>query len=98
MMRANDSMAREGGAIIADAFFSVNLQLRMLNALFDAKRPMSASELETQLRCTRRDLWNAVRAQAQLGNIKKGQPIELTNSANIAIAAGRAASATPRAA
>jgi len=97
-MPANASTARQGGAIIADAFFSVNLQLRMLSALYDAKRPMSVSELETQLRCTRRDLWNAVRAQAQLGNIKKGQPIELTSSANIAIAAGRAASATPRAA
>ena len=97
-MPAVTSAARQGSAIIADAFFSVNLQLRMLNALYDAKRPMSVSELETQLRCIRRDLWNAVRAQAQLGNIKKGQPIELTSSANIAIAAGRAASATPRAA
>lgn len=98
MMRANASTARQGGAIIADAFFSMNLQLRMLNALFDAKRGMSVSELETQLRCTRRDLWSAVRAQAQLSNIKKGQPIQLTSSANIAIAAGRAARATSRAA
>ena len=83
--------AQQGGPIIADAIYSVNLQMKLLGALFNADRTMSASELEAQLRCTRRDLWSAVRAQAQLGNIKKGQPIQLAPSAHIAIAAGRLA-------
>lgn len=90
-MPATNTPAQQGRRIIADAFFSVNLQMRMLNALFDAARPMSVTELETQLRVTRRDLWSAVRAQAVLGNVRKGQPLELTAAARAAIAAGRSA-------
>ena len=71
--------------------FAQNVQARLLNALFDATRPMSVTELETQLRVTRRDLWSAVRAQAVLGNVRKGQPLELTAAARAAIAAGRSA-------
>ena len=90
-MPANSTPAQQGRRIIADAFFSVNLQMRMLNALYDAAHPMSVTELETQLRVTRRDLWSAVRAQAVLGNVRKGQPLEITAAARAAIAAGRAA-------
>ena len=71
--------------------FSKDVQVRLLNALFDATHPMSVTELETQLRVTRRDLWSAVRAQAVLGNVRKGQPLELTAAARAAIAAGRSA-------
>ena len=71
--------------------FAQNVQARLLNALYDATHPMSVTELETQLRVTRRDLWSAVRAQAVLGNVRKGQPIELTAAARAAIAAGRSA-------
>lgn len=71
--------------------FAQNVQARLLNALYDAARPMSVTELETQLRVTRRDLWSAVRAQAVLGNVRKGQPLELTAAARAAIAAGRSA-------
>lgn len=71
--------------------FAQNVQARLLNALFDATRPMSVTELETQLRVTRRDLWSAIRAQAMLGNLRKGQPVELTAAARVAIGAGRAA-------
>ncbi|GLV28476.1 hypothetical protein TomTYG75_09980 [Sphingobium sp. TomTYG75] len=71
--------------------FAKDAQARLLNALFDATHPMSVTELETQLRVTRRDLWSAVRAQATLGNVRKGQPLELTAAARAAIAAGRAA-------
>ena len=71
--------------------FAENVQARLLNALYDAAHPMSVTELETQLRVTRRDLWSAVRAQAVLGNVRKGQPLELTAAARAAIAAGRAA-------
>lgn len=65
------------------------LEIRLLNALFDAPDPMSVTELETALRCTRRDLWRAIRQQAMLGNIKKGQPVALTSSARSAVVAGR---------
>lgn len=71
--------------------FSKKVQARLLNALYDATHPVSVTELETQLRVTRRDLWSAVRAQAVLGNVRKGQPLELTAAARAAIAAGRAA-------
>lgn len=90
-MPANSTPARQGSRIIANAFFAVNLQMRMLNALFDAAHQMSVTELETQLRVTRRDLWSAIRAQAVLGNVRKGQPLELTAAARAAIAAGRSA-------
>jgi len=85
--------ARQCGKTVADAMFSVHLQMRLLSALFEANRAMSLTELETQLRCTRRDLWQAIRAQANLANIKRGQPIELTTSGHIAVAAGRYAGA-----
>ncbi|MFC4593765.1 hypothetical protein [Sphingobium tyrosinilyticum] len=71
--------------------FAKNVQARLLNALFDAAHPMSVTELQIQLRVTRRDLWSAVRAQAVLGNVRKGQPLELTAAARAAIAAGRSA-------
>ncbi|WP_176597330.1 MULTISPECIES: hypothetical protein [Sphingobium] len=66
-----------------------HLEIGLLNALFDAGHPVSASDLETKLRCTRRDLFRAITAQYRLGNVRKGQPVELTNSGHIAIAAGR---------
>ncbi|WP_311270859.1 hypothetical protein [Sphingobium sp. WCS2017Hpa-17] len=69
------------------------IEIGLLNALFDRREPMSVVELEQSIRCNRRDLWTAIRAQHQLGNVKKDQPIALTASANIAIAAGRAAGA-----
>lgn len=90
-MPATSTAAHQGGKIIADAFYSVKLEMRLLNALFDADRALSVAELEAQLRCTRRDLWTAIRVQARLGNIKNVQPIELTAAARIAIGAGRAA-------
>ena len=71
--------------------FPKDVQVRLLNALYDATHPMSVTELETQLRVTRRDLWSAIRAQAVLGNVRKGQPLELTAAARAAIAAGRSA-------
>jgi hypothetical protein len=71
--------------------FAADVQARLLNALFDTGHAMSITELETQLRVTRRDLWTAIRAQALLGNIRKGQPLELTASARVAIQAGRSA-------
>lgn len=71
--------------------FAKDVQARLLNALYDAAHPMSVTELETQLRVTRRDLWSAIRAQAVLGNVRKGQPLELTAAARAAIAAGRSA-------
>lgn len=70
-----------------------SIEIGMLNALFDRQQPMSVTELETHLRCTRRDLWAAIRHQHQLGNVRKDQPISLTASAHIAIAAGRLAGA-----
>lgn len=70
-----------------------SIEIGMLNALFDRQHPMSVTELETHLRCTRRDLWAAIRHQHQLGNVRKDQPISLTASAHIAIAAGRLAGA-----
>ena len=72
--------------------FAQQAQARLLNALFDARHPLSVSELETQLRITRRDLWSAIRTQANVGNLRKGQPVELTAAARVAIAAGRTAS------
>lgn len=72
--------------------FAQQAQARLLNALFDARHPLSVTELEAQLRITRRDLWSAIRAQANVGNLRKGQPIELTAAARVAIAAGRRAS------
>lgn len=72
--------------------FAMDKQARLLNALFDASQPLSVSELEAQLRITRRDLWSAIRAQANVGNLRKGQPLELTAAARVAIAAGRTAS------
>lgn len=68
-----------------------HVEIRLLNVLFDAGRPMSVSELEGAVGCIRCDLWNAIRQQHRLGNIRKGQPIELLPSAQIAIAAGRLA-------
>lgn len=63
----------------------------MLNALFDRGAGMSILELETRIRCTRHDLWTAIRQQHALGNVRKGQIVTLTPSAHIAIAAGRLA-------
>lgn len=71
--------------------FTKDVQARLLNALYDTAHPMSVTELEIQLRVTRRDLWSAIRAQAVLGNVRKGQPLELTAAARAAIAAGRSA-------
>ncbi|QDC38386.1 hypothetical protein [Sphingobium fuliginis] len=70
-----------------------HLEIGLLNALFDAGHPMSVSDLEMKLRCTRRDLFRAITAQYRLGNVRKGQPVELTNSGHIAVAAGRYAGA-----
>ena len=70
-----------------------HLQIGLLNVLFDAGHPMSVTDLETKLRCTRRDLFRAITAQYRHGNVRKGQPIELTNSGHIAVAAGRHAGA-----
>lgn len=70
-----------------------HLEVALLNALFDAARPMIPSDLEMQLRCTRRDLFRAIAAQYRLGNVRRGQPVELTKSGHIAIAAGRFAGA-----
>jgi len=67
------------------------VEMLLLNALFDAPAPMSVTDLETALDCIRRDIWQAIQRQRQLGNIKKGQPIELTASARIAMAAARLA-------
>ena len=69
------------------------VEIGLLNALFDRQEPMSVIELEMQIRCTRQDLWQAIRHQHLLGNIRKDQPISLTQSAHIAIAAGRLAGA-----
>ncbi|CAM8673049.1 hypothetical protein [Sphingobium sp.] len=69
------------------------VQIGLLNTLFDRQEPMSVTELEMQIRCTRHDLWLAIRHQYLLGNIRKDQPITLTSSAHIAIAAGRLAGA-----
>lgn len=65
------------------------LQSAMLAVLYDAGEPLTLKALEAALRCTRRDLWSAVRDQHRLGNIKRGEPITLTASARAAIAAGR---------
>ncbi len=65
------------------------VEIRLLNLLFDAQQPVSVSDLEMALHCTRRDLWTAFRKQHVLGNVKKGQPVTLTSSARIAIQAGR---------
>lgn len=69
------------------------LEMRLLNALFDTQAPMTVTELEHILRCKRGDLWQAIRRQYMLANIKKGQPVELTSSGHFAIAAGRLAGA-----
>lgn len=69
------------------------IEQTLLIHLFDCGVPMSVSDLETSLGCTRRDLWCAVRAQALLGNVKRGTPICLTASARVAIAAGRSSGA-----
>lgn len=68
------------------------LEQAMLATLYDRDGPMAVGELEAALRCTRRDLWRAVRAQHLLGNLRKGGAIALTASARVAIAAGRRAS------
>lgn len=65
------------------------LEQSMLAVLFDRSQPMTVSELHGELRCTRRDLWWAIRCQHNLGNIKRGEPVELTAAARVAIAAGR---------
>lgn len=69
------------------------VEIGLLNSLFDRQAPMTVTELEMQIRCTRHDLWQAIRNQHHLGNIRKDQPIRLTASAHIAIAAGRLAGA-----
>ncbi|MBV2149263.1 hypothetical protein KRZ98_13380 [Sphingobium sp. AS12] len=73
----------------------VQLQIGLLNALFDSDRPMSVSDLEMQLRCHRRDLFRAITAQYRLGNVRKGQPVELTKAGRCAITAGRLAFPRP---
>lgn len=70
-----------------------HLEIGLLNALFDAHHPLSVSDLETKLRCTRRDLFRAITAQYRHGNVRKGQPVELTKSGHFAVAAGRYAGA-----
>jgi len=65
------------------------VEFGLLNALFDAGRPMTVAELESRLRHTRRDIFRAITAQYRHGNVRKGQPVELTISARRAIAAGR---------
>lgn len=72
------------------------IEQALLAHLFDCGAPLSVSELEIGLGCTRRDLWCAVRAQALLGNLKRGTPICLTASARVAIAAGRSSGAAHR--
>lgn len=79
-------IARQSGKSIAQA---LSLEICLLNILFDHAEPMPVTDLEMALRCTRRDLWTAIRHQYALGNIKKGQPVALTSSARIAIQAGR---------
>lgn len=69
------------------------IEISLLNALFDAAHPMTAADLETKMRCTRRDLFRAITAQYRHGNVRKGQPVELTKSGHIAVAAGRHAGA-----
>lgn len=69
----------------------VQLEISLINALFDADSPMSVSDLEMQLRCHRRHLFRAITAQYRLGNVRKGQPVELTKAGRFAIAAGRIA-------
>lgn len=78
---------RDGKTLAADE----RLQIALLNLLFDAIEPVSVSALAAVLRCTRRDLFCAIRLQALAGNIKKGEPIALTSSCRFAIAAGRMA-------
>ena len=70
-----------------------HIEIGLLNALFDAGQPLSVTDLETQLRCTRRDLLRAITAQYRHGNVRKGQPVTLTKSGHIAVAAGRYAGA-----
>lgn len=82
---------RGGKSLILD----MQLEISLLNALFDAVHPMTVIDLETQLRCHRRDLFRAITAQYRLGNVRKGQPVELTKSARIAITAGRCAIPRP---
>lgn len=69
------------------------IEIGLLNALFDAGHPLTVTDLETKLRCHRRDLLRAITAQYRHGNIRKGQPVELTTSGHIAVAAGRYAGA-----
>lgn len=69
------------------------VEISLLNALFDATHPLTATDLEMQLRCTRRDLLRAIREQYRHGNVRKGQPTELTNFRHIAVATGRYAGA-----
>ncbi|MGB3928918.1 MAG: hypothetical protein WBL20_08140, partial [Sphingobium sp.] len=68
------------------------LERALLVTLYERGGPMAVGELEAALRCTRRDLFRAVRSQHGLGNLRKGPSIALTASARFAIAAGRTAS------
>lgn len=73
----------------------VQLEIGLLNALFGADRPMGVSDLEMQLRCHRRHLFRAITAQYRMGNVRKGQPVELTKVGRFAIIAGRLALPRP---
>ena len=73
----------------------VQLEISLLNVLFDADGPMRVSDLEMQLGGHRRHLFRAITAQYRLGNVRKGQPVELTKAGRFAITAGRLAFARP---
>lgn len=75
-----------------DAIRRAALERAMLVTLYERGEPMAVRELEAALRCTRRALLCAVRAQYRLGNLRRGPEVALTANARFAIAAGRTAS------
>lgn len=79
---------RAGKTVIRDDA----LDAALLGTLFDHGGEMGFHQLWQLLPCTRRELMRAIGRQHDLANIRRwndGQPVTLTRSARVAIAAGR---------
>lgn len=68
------------------------LDRAVLALLYDAGGEMPFADLWRALPCTRRDVWQSLHRQYDLGNVRRhreGEPIQLTKSAIVAVSAGR---------
>lgn len=81
--------AREQGKTLAR---DEMIDRTVLALLFDAGGEMCFHDLWQAMPITRRELWQSLNRQYTLGNVKRhreGEPLILTASARMAIAAGR---------